>query len=181
MQDDIDINVGIVILSAMRKESYNEGYIYGFSGLLTRFLKGHDVEEEAIYYRLVVDMRSINVTRTCKLDMAHRIVLTLPELHARNDEIAIHMYGLLMLQLIVGSRPVTREQIHGVKLDYSLDHYARTLLWIGPNFVEPVDDDIPTDEERQIRNLDIESGKDEVVDPNLGVEAYSPNDDMDEA
>lgn len=77
--DDIDINVGVVILSSLKKERYHQGYKYGFEGLLTRFLQSEGVEEEVLYYRTVVDTCPIDVSMTIGLDMAHRPVLTMPE------------------------------------------------------------------------------------------------------
>lgn len=44
-------------------------------------------------------------------------------------------------------------------------------------FVEPADDDMPTDEERQLRDSNIDSDKEKVVDPQIEAEAYGPNDD----
>lgn len=54
-----------------------------------------------------------------------------------------------MLQMRVSGKPITNIEIHKVELDYLLSHHARTLLWIGPEFVYPIDDDVPTNEERQ--------------------------------
>lgn len=72
--------------------------------------------------------------------------------------------------------------IHVVELDYPLDHKAQTLLQIGPNFVQPVDNDVPTDEELQMIDSDIESMEEDDEDPDLVEEAYSPDisDDIDE-
>lgn len=41
MRDDIDINVGAVILFMIKKMLYHHGHRYGFNGLLTRFLRSH--------------------------------------------------------------------------------------------------------------------------------------------
>ena len=51
----------------------------------------------------------------------------------------------MMMMSRTGGRPATPEELHAVELDYSLGHHARTMLRIGPAFVEPIDDDIPTD------------------------------------
>lgn len=40
-----------------------------------------------------------------------------------------------------------RKEIYVVELDYPFGHHAQTLQRIGPDFVEPVDDDVPTNEE----------------------------------
>lgn len=82
--------------------SYKEGVLlsgvqYGFSGLLTRFLRSNGVEEEELDYRPVVDTHAVDVSRMKGLDGAHRPVLTMPKYQARNDEILSHMYKLQML------------------------------------------------------------------------------------
>lgn len=80
-------------------------------------------------------------------------------------------------------RLATKEEIYVVKLDYSLSHHAWTLLWIGLEFVEHVYDDVPIDEELGMWDFDIESKEKNVIDPNMGEEAFSldVDDDMDEA
>lgn len=61
---------------------------------MTKFLRGHKIEEEALDYRSLVDMHPIDVTRTKGLDVARRPILTLPKRHVRDDEVTTHIYGL---------------------------------------------------------------------------------------
>lgn len=86
--------MGAVIILAMKKEPFYPGCRYGFGVLLTHFLRGHEFKEEALYYRLVVDTRLMDVTRTWGLDITHGLVLTLPKHHAQDDEITAHMYEM---------------------------------------------------------------------------------------
>lgn len=79
----------------------------------------------------------------------------------------------------VGGRPTINEKICPVELDYPLSHNAQTLLWIGLKFVEPIEDNVPTNEEQQLRDLDIELQKEEAVDPDMRAEVYGPEDDND--
>lgn len=60
------------------------------------------------------------------------------------------MYGLTMLQLKIEGRPTTQQEVRTVELDYPLRPHARTMLRIGLDFDEPLDDDVPTDEERRM-------------------------------
>lgn len=55
-----------------------------------------------------------------------------------------------MLQLLVGGIPATRKEIRVMELDYPLYHHAMTPLRKGPDFVELMYDDVPTDEERRL-------------------------------
>lgn len=48
-----------------------------------------------------------------------------------------------------------------IELDNPLRRDAWTMLRIGPDFVDPIDDDVPTDEERQLCYSDDESEEDE--------------------
>lgn len=54
---------------------------------------------------------------------------------------------MLLLRAGVGGL-ATNEEIHVVELDFPLGHHARTLLRIGPEFIEPVNDDMITNKER---------------------------------
>lgn len=65
-----------------------------------------------------------------------------------------------------------------------LGHHARTLLRIGPEFANPVDDDVPTDEERQWQDSDIKSNDDEQSkdgDVDSDDEVDNDSDDVDAA
>lgn len=55
------------------------------------------------------------------------------------------------------------------------------MLSIGPNFIEPIKDDVPTDEEHRLRDSDLESDeKEEADNPDLGVKVYGPESDDDD-
>lgn len=92
------------------------------------------------------------------------------------------MYGFTMLQLKIGGLPATQEEVHVVELDYPLGRYTRTMLRIGPKFDKPLDDDVPTDEERLMGYSDDESKEGEQSDNGNSGENYGDdkgaNDDM---
>lgn len=87
-----------------------------------------------------------------------------------------------MLYLRVQAREATKEKVHAVDLDYPLFYHARTFLRIGLEFIEPVDNNIPIDEERQLWNSDFEFEDNNDVDPDLGDKDLGPgvDDTMDE-
>lgn len=132
----------------MKKAHFYQGCRYGFGRLLTHFMKVHKVEEEALYYIPILDTCLVDGTQMRDLDITHMPVLILLERHAQDNKITACMYMMQMLQLRMGGRPTTREEIRIVDLNYLLGHYVRTLLRIGSEFVEPIDDDIPTHEKR---------------------------------
>lgn len=55
-----------------------------------------------------------------------------------------------------------------MELDYPHGHHARTLQRIVPEFVEPVDDDAPTNAERQYQDSDVKSDIKEQFDDGDG-------------
>lgn len=50
-----------------------------------------------------------------------------------------------MLRHRIGGRSSTPEKRAEVEAQYPLNDHARALLGLGPQFVEPIDDDIPSD------------------------------------
>lgn len=95
-----------------------------------------------------MDTRLFDVMRVRSLAAAHGPVLTMPERQDRNDDITAKMYGLQIQQLRVEVTPAIEQEIHVVDLDYPLGHHARTLLRIGLDFVENIDDDVLIYKER---------------------------------
>lgn len=58
-------------------------------------------------------------------------------------------------------------------IDYPLCHYAKTILQINPDFIEPVEDDVPTDIELWMHDYGMEfDGEGDTNDPDLQVESY---------
>ncbi|KAF3620990.1 hypothetical protein FXO38_32040 [Capsicum annuum] len=148
---DMEINVGSVIFSMMNKMRTQVGRSFGFGSLVTRFLRRHRVDEEELDYKPDVITRPMDITTVRSL--------------------------MIMMSRIEG-RPATLEELHAVELDYPPSHHARTLLRIGPDYVEPIDNDVPTDEEHKYRDSDMESNKEEESDDNA---ADNDGDDVDVA
>lgn len=91
----LKINIEAVIKHVMKKARNHHDRRYGFGGLLTRFLRWHGIEEEALDFNPLLEMRPVDVTKMRALDISHEHIL--PECHAQDNEIATHMYGLQML------------------------------------------------------------------------------------
>lgn len=96
MRNDVNVNMGPVIFSAMRKMQFQGTHRYGFGGLLTRFLQEHGVEEEDVDYRPAVNTRPLDLSRT-KGSVPYGTTLTMPERQALNNEITTLMYELQIL------------------------------------------------------------------------------------
>ncbi|MCD9638487.1 hypothetical protein HAX54_022487 [Datura stramonium] len=71
----------------------------------------------------------------------------------------------------------TLAERHAQDDSYAIEH-ARAMCRIGLAFVELVDDDVPTDEERHREDLDIESDDDEADYSNLDKEAFAPDEEI---
>lgn len=82
MQDKSEINVGVLIKSIMKKVQNHQGRRYGFSGLLTKLLRSHNTEEEALDYKPQLERRPVDVTRTRALDVSRGPIATLAEQYA---------------------------------------------------------------------------------------------------
>ncbi|KAH0689616.1 hypothetical protein KY289_016974 [Solanum tuberosum] len=104
-----------------------------YGGLITRFLRGEGIEEEA------VDMTA--------LDLSHGTVLSAQERQARDDSVMARIFGMAELQLRIGGRPVTDAEMETMAERYPLSESAAFLCKTGPAFVEPLDDDEPTADE----------------------------------
>ncbi|MCE3051835.1 hypothetical protein HAX54_050936 [Datura stramonium] len=62
------INVGVLIKKVLKRARVKKDQNFGFGGLLTRFLHGHDIEEEEeADYKPAYDPKGIDVTKTKEL------------------------------------------------------------------------------------------------------------------
>ncbi|KAG5594519.1 hypothetical protein H5410_035751 [Solanum commersonii] len=59
---------------------------------------------------------------------------------------------------------ISRDKLGDVERRYLLNDHAKVLLGILPEFHKPIDNDIPTDEERLRTSSDVESDSDEEID-----------------
>ncbi|PHT27520.1 hypothetical protein CQW23_32874 [Capsicum baccatum] len=130
---DVNELLGSVIFFAMKKARTQVGHNFGFGGLVTTFVRRNRVDEEELDYK--------------------------PE--ARTDEVLGRLYGLIVMMSRIGERPATPEELHVVEIDYLLGHHASTILRIGPDLLEPDDDNVPTDEEHRYRKSNMESDEEE--------------------
>ncbi|KAG5620162.1 hypothetical protein H5410_005380 [Solanum commersonii] len=89
----------------------------------------------------------VHITRTKGPDTDFGPTLTTAERHRRDELIMARMYGLEMLRHKTGGRPSTDLEIGEVHRRYLLSDHAKALLGIGPEFQEPIVNDIPTDKE----------------------------------
>uniref|UniRef100_M1DGA3 Putative plant transposon protein domain-containing protein n=1 Tax=Solanum tuberosum TaxID=4113 RepID=M1DGA3_SOLTU len=137
-----ELNIGVVLKSAMRKARVHKGYIYSFGGIITRLCRAEGVPEEILDYM--------------------------------SPLFPAPMYGLEMLRHQNGCRASTDEQLGQVARRYPLNAHVKSLLGIGPEFHEPVNDDIQIDEDR-LRTGSVVSSDSEMeeVDPTqAGDEAW---------
>lgn len=96
-------------------------------------------------YKLLIITKPLNVSGT-KGRANYGATLTIPEYQTQTYEITAWMYGLQMLQLWIGEHLATQQKIRAMELDYLLGHHVKTMLRIGSDFIEPVDDDVSIDE-----------------------------------
>uniref|UniRef100_M1DMQ3 Putative plant transposon protein domain-containing protein n=1 Tax=Solanum tuberosum TaxID=4113 RepID=M1DMQ3_SOLTU len=169
------LNIEAIIKSSMRKSWVHKGHRYAFGGLITKMCRVAGVPEENLDYMAPLYPAPVDITHTKGTDTDFGPTLTTVERHKRDELIMARMYGLEMLRHKTGGRPSTDLEIGEVNRRYLLNDHAKALLGIGPEFREPTENDIPTDEENLRTGSDVESDSDEEIDP-IQVEAEAEAD-----
>ncbi|MCD7458173.1 hypothetical protein HAX54_037465 [Datura stramonium] len=90
----VQINIVVIIKNVLRRARVKKSQSFWFGGLLTRFLCGHQIEEEEMDYRHIYDPRGIDVTKIKKPEGVHGQVLSVNERNARSDNMLSHLYEL---------------------------------------------------------------------------------------
>ncbi|KAH0757914.1 hypothetical protein KY290_021407 [Solanum tuberosum] len=96
----------------------------------------------------------VDVTRTKPCDPSQGSVLTAADKQARDDSWMGRMFGMAELQLRIGSRPVTKDEMATLAERYTLTDSAMYMCRMGPAFQEPLDDDDSTADEKDGSNED---------------------------
>uniref|UniRef100_M1DIP7 Putative plant transposon protein domain-containing protein n=1 Tax=Solanum tuberosum TaxID=4113 RepID=M1DIP7_SOLTU len=79
-----------------------------------------------------------------------------------------------------GCQASSQEQLDEIATKYPLNEHAEALLGLGPTFLEPVWDDVPTDEDKRRTMSDSESDSDADEGDLLALEGTGGDADMDE-
>ncbi|KAK4727005.1 hypothetical protein R3W88_031922 [Solanum pinnatisectum] len=126
------------------KARVHKGHMYAFGGLITQMCRTVGVPEENVDYMAPL------YPAPC---------------HMRDELITAKMYGLEMLHHQNSCHTSTDMQLGEVERCYPLNNHAKALLGIGPAFHEPIDNDIPTDEERAHTSSNVDFDSKEEIDP----------------
>ncbi|MCD9641343.1 hypothetical protein HAX54_027497 [Datura stramonium] len=87
------INVGVLIKNVLKRARPKKGQNFEFGGILTRFLRGHDIEEEEADYRPDYDPRWIDVIKTKEPKGINGPVLFVNERNMQIENMSSHLYG----------------------------------------------------------------------------------------
>ncbi|KAG5577241.1 hypothetical protein H5410_057375 [Solanum commersonii] len=123
------------------------------------------VPEEILDCMAPLYLAPVDITQTKGPDTEFGLILTTSERHHRDELIMARMYGLEMLRHQNGCWASTDVQLGEVKKCYPLNDHAKALVGIGPEFREPIDNDISTDGEHVRTSSDVESDSEEEIDP----------------
>ncbi|KAG5616546.1 hypothetical protein H5410_016370 [Solanum commersonii] len=168
----MELNTRAIIKSSIRKARVHKGHMYAFGGLITKMCCVAGVPEKNVDYVAPLYSAPVDITRTKGPDTKFDPTLITVERHMRDELIMARMYGMEMLRHKIGGRPSTDLEIGEVNKRYFLNDHAKALLGIGPEFREPTENDILTDEDNLRTNSNMESDLDEEIDPiQAGVEA----------
>ncbi|KAG5584671.1 hypothetical protein H5410_045105 [Solanum commersonii] len=156
------INVGAILRQNMIKFRNNLRWRFCYGGLITHFLRAQGIKEEAVDLTVAfhpdLTGKIVDVTQTKALDTSHEPVLPAPERQARDDSVMARMFGIEELQLWIGGRSITDEEMENLVDCYSLIECAAFFCMIGPAFLEPLDDDEATaDEDMEDDDVDEEA------------------------
>ncbi|WMV41274.1 hypothetical protein MTR67_034659 [Solanum verrucosum] len=151
----LPVNVGAILKQNMIKFRTNKRWCFCYGSIITRYLRDLRIEEE------VHDVcRLVDVTRTKAHDPSQGPVLTAIDRQVCNDSWMENLFGMAELQLRIGGRPVTEDEMATLAEHYPLTDSAMYLCRIGPAFQEPIDDDDDTADE--------ENGSDEDASDDTG-------------
>ncbi|KAH0636304.1 hypothetical protein KY290_036732 [Solanum tuberosum] len=89
----------------------------------------------------------VDVTKTKAQEASHGPVLSTADRQAHDDSWMGRMYGMAELQLQIGGRSVTKEDMATLTKCYPLTDSAIFMCRMGPAFQEPIDDDDATEDE----------------------------------
>ncbi|KAH0661209.1 hypothetical protein KY284_026140 [Solanum tuberosum] len=135
----------------MMKFRNNLRWRFCYGGLITHFLRDEGIEEETVdmtvAYHPNLMGKLVDVTRTKALDTSYGLVLSAPERHAHDYSVMAQMFGMTELQLWIGGRPITDEEMETLADRYILTETAVFLCRSGPSFMKPLDDDEATTDE----------------------------------
>uniref|UniRef100_M1DCP2 Putative plant transposon protein domain-containing protein n=1 Tax=Solanum tuberosum TaxID=4113 RepID=M1DCP2_SOLTU len=123
---------------------------------LIYYLMTPSVPEERLDYMAPLFLAPVDITKTKGPDNEFGPTLTTAEHHRRDELIMARMYGLEMLHHLNGCRASSDVQLGEVERRYPLNAHAKSLLGIGLAFHEPMDDDIPTDDDRLHTGSDVD-------------------------
>ncbi|KAG5580099.1 hypothetical protein H5410_050726 [Solanum commersonii] len=159
----IELHIGVVLKLAMRKGRVHKGHMYAFGGLITRMFHVVRVLEENMDYMAPLFPAPMDITRTKGPNTEFGPILTTVERHRRDELIMARIYGLEMLRHQNGCLASTDIQLGYIERPYPLNAHTKALLVICPEFREPVDGDIPTNEDCLHTSSNVESESTEEV------------------
>ncbi|KAH0758158.1 hypothetical protein KY290_021651 [Solanum tuberosum] len=148
LMKDVPISIGAVLKSAMRKARVHRGRRYVFGGLITNLCRRAGLPNESVDYMAPLFTTPLDVTKTKGPENMHGPTLTTVERNMRDDLITARMFGLEILCHKNGCHASTEEQLDEIAFRYPLNEHAEALLGLGPAFMEPIWDDVRTDEDK---------------------------------
>ncbi|KAH0652424.1 hypothetical protein KY289_030102 [Solanum tuberosum] len=107
--------------------------------LVYRLMKGLPVNVGAIWKQNMLKFRTNK--RTKAHDPSQGPVLTAIDRKARDDSWMGRMFGMTELQLWIGGRQVTEDEMATLTERYPFMDSAMYMCWMGPAFQEHIDDD----------------------------------------
>ncbi|KAH0669688.1 hypothetical protein KY289_024181 [Solanum tuberosum] len=131
-------------------------------GMPVKFLRIEGIKEEELDMNITrapnLTGNMVDVTPTKVLDTSHVPILLAQERKAQDDSVMAHMFGMAELQLRIGGRPITDNEMETLAKRYPLTESAAYFCRIGPAFQKPFDDDETTTDK------EMDDEEDDIVD-----------------
>ncbi|PHT34449.1 hypothetical protein CQW23_26249 [Capsicum baccatum] len=124
-------------------------------------LRKEDVEEEPADHKLPHNPKKVDLTKVKDAETTHGVNLTTAERHARDESFFRHLYGMTRFTMMSGGRIPTAEELQQLDHDYPMNRHAWEICGVGVYFEEPLDDDVPTDDDRRLPDSDDEETSDD--------------------
>lgn len=132
--------------------------------MLTAILRKEQIEEKPADHKLPYNPKKVDLTKIKDPETSQGINLTTAERYPRDESFFHHLYGRTRFTMMNEGRVPTDAELRRLDYDYPLNKHARAMCRVGVNFEEPLDDDVPIDDDHRLLDSDMEDNSDDDFD-----------------
>lgn len=94
LMKDLEVNVGAVLKSSIRKARVHKGSRFAFGGIITTLCRQDGMPDKILDYLPATDMDPFDVTNVRGLELEQGPILMTVERHMRDELITAWMFGM---------------------------------------------------------------------------------------